>query len=109
VRATPIDVDDAQGLVIAIGAEVIAVDAAPSAKLVAPRERGTSAPGTARSPDGASLAIATPRGVLVLTAGAKPRLFAGAETQGATSCVAADGGARIACVVSGAVEILEAP
>src|SRR5262249_51327379 len=101
LRLSPIDADDAQGLGFAIGAEVVSIDAKPSAGLVAPREKGTSIPGSARSPDGSALAIATPRGVLVQSAGGHPRLLTGPEVAQAWGCTAANDGARVACVVRG--------
>src|SRR5207237_3064344 len=106
MRVTPIDADDAQGLVFAIGAEVMAIDAKPSAGAAVIRERGTSIFGSARSPDGASVALATPRGVLVQTGG-RARLLTGAEVTGAWGCTSANDGTRVACVIGGAAAILD--
>jgi hypothetical protein len=70
--------------------------------------------GASRSPDGATLALATSHGVLVSTIeGAsrkgKARLWPGSELEKASVCVPANGGKRIACVTGGAVLVADSP
>jgi hypothetical protein len=93
--------------VFAVGAEIMAIDSRPSASSVAIREKGTSIPGSARSPDGASVALATPRGVLVQTGG-RARLLTGGEVAEAWGCTSANDGVRVACVIRSTAAILDA-
>jgi hypothetical protein len=66
----------------------------------------TSPPGSARSPDGRTLAVPTRYGLLL--DGVKHRLLAGITDPGSlTECVAANGGTRAACVQGGKVVMIE--
>jgi hypothetical protein len=63
-------------------------------------------PGSARSPDGQTLAVPTRFGLLL--DGAKPKLLAGVPDPGTlTECVPANGGLRAACVQNGKVVLIE--
>ena len=69
--------------------------------------------GSPRSPDGKSLVVATPRGLLVR--GARARMLVAKELDGTyasqASCAVSSDGARVACVRAGKawVGIWEAP
>ncbi|MEJ7734920.1 MAG: hypothetical protein WKG00_37745 [Polyangiaceae bacterium] len=102
VAARVLDVA-AGGLVVSVGAEIAAIsvgaDAAPAVQpLVAPLPIGPTVRGTARSPDGSTVAIPTARGVLVWGAGAK--VWTGDPARGAW-CVPSNAGERLACVLDG--------
>ena len=116
----PVDLlgSSTQGMLFAVQGEVIAVPAAEPPRPVL-AETFTAVPGAAvplgvaRSPDGGTLAISTVRGVLVVAPKGPGRavsgkLWTGLEADGASLCVPADGGARLACVVKGAAAIYEA-
>jgi hypothetical protein len=108
----------AQGMLAAVAGEVIALPAVDPPRPVL-AESFAPAPGVpvplgvARSPDGATVAIPTARGVLVLNAKGTGRavtakLWTGLDGDGAQLCVPSDGGARLACVIKGAAAIYEA-
>jgi hypothetical protein len=79
-----------------IGASLIGEDAPGS----------TSPPGSARSPDGKTLAVPTRYGLLL--DGAKHRLLAGVNDPGSlTECVCDNSGKRAACVQGGKVVMIE--
>lgn len=109
VRAVPLGVD-ATTVVLAIGAETVALSTgeAPSATAVAgPLGIDTIARGAARSPDGSTVALHSPRGVLVATQGGSAKLWTGADLARAGGCVPASGAARIACVVEGRAVVFD--
>jgi hypothetical protein len=89
---------------IAAGATVSALI---GATLVGDETPGsTSPPGSARSPDGRTLAVPTRYGLLL--DGAKHRLLAGLTDPGSlTECVCANDGTRAACVQGGKVVLID--
>lgn len=110
VAARVLDVA-AGGLVVAVGAELAAIavgaDGGPAVQaLVAPLPIGPTVRGTARSPDGSTVALPAGRGVLVWGAGAK--LWTGDPARG-TTCVPSNAGERLACVVDGKAVIYGKP
>jgi hypothetical protein len=84
-----------------------AVTALIGAALVGPDPAGAPpAPGSARSPDGRTLAVPTRFGLLL--DGTKPRLLAGIpDAASLTECVPANGGTRAACVHAGKIVVIE--
>jgi len=108
----------APGTLVSIGADIIALPSEdpprPARAESLSAASGVPIPlGSARSPDGSTVAIATTRGVFV----AKPkgagrsasgRLWTGLDTEGAHLCVPSDDAARLACVIQGAAAIFEA-
>jgi hypothetical protein len=84
-----------------------AVSALIGATLVGEDAPGSpTPPGSARSPDGRTLAVPTRYGLLL--DGQKQRLLAGLNDPGSlTECVVANGGARAACVQGGKVVVIE--
>ena len=104
----------AQGFLFAYRGEVMAVPLASlphvvaADSLAAPAQRGT-----ARSPDGGTIAVSTSRGVLVAVLkgtgrGAKAKLWTTPQIDGGSACVPNDGGERLACVVKQGAAIYEA-
>lgn len=84
------------GVTALIGAALVGEDAPGSA----------SPPGSARSPDGRTLAVPTRFGLLL--DGDKPRLLAGIpDPASLTECVPANGGTRAACVQGGKIVLVE--
>jgi hypothetical protein len=95
----------AGGLVVSVGAELASISpvaeagAPPLARpVISPLAAGPTTRGTARSPDGATVALETARGVLVW--GADAKVWTG-PFERAWGCVPANGGTRVACVVEG--------
>lgn len=103
------------GLIFAVGSEVVAVKkqgASSVASLVKwplpqPEDEHPVPAGASRSPDGATLVLASGRGRLVASAGGSTKLWSGQELEGAGPCVPSAGGARMACIVSGSALIFE--
>jgi hypothetical protein len=122
-RCTPIQslrVDalgtSSQGLLFAVRGDVVALakEDTPKPAMV----EGFSMPppidrGVARSPNGGTIALAGPRGVLVavLTGSdrrASAKLWAAPIIDGASACVPSDAGERLACVVAQGAAIYDA-
>ena len=101
------------GLVVGVGPELVAVKKQPEATVVslpklplpAPLDVGSVPAGAARSPDGATIAVPTSRGLLVAPAGGAAKIWTGQEIDQASACVPSAGGARVACVGGGAALI----
>ncbi len=102
---------NALGALVAVGADVVQIPLAappvahlPDALLAEPLTEEQL--GAARSPDGLTLAIPSPRGVLVATIEgnsrkAKAALVDSPELAQASFCVPSNGGKRVACVAQG--------
>jgi hypothetical protein len=101
------------GLVVGIGPDLVAIKKQPEATVVslpklplpAPLDVGSVPAGAARSPDGATIAVPTSRGLLVAPAGGAAKLWTGQEIDQASACTPSPGGARVACVGGGAALI----
>lgn len=101
------------GLVVGLGPELVAIKKQPEATVVslprlplpAPLDVGSVPAGAARSPDGATIAVPTSRGLLVAPAGGAAKLWTGQEIDQASACTPSAGGARVACVGGGAAMI----
>ena len=118
--SVPVDLLGAssQGAILSIRGDLVAIpgEASPHptvAEALALPAGGTVEPGAARSPDGAVIAVSTPRGALVATLkgtgrGASARLWTAPALDGATACVPNDAADRLACAVKGAVAIYDA-
>jgi len=106
----------AQGALLAVGADLITIPRSDPPKPALPESLSQSGAvdlGAARSPDGATLAIPTVRGLLVATLkgsarGASAKLWTGIDPGAAYLCVPANGGARVACVTRPNATIFEA-
>jgi hypothetical protein len=108
----------AKAHLVAVGSDLVAIARAdaPKSETIDSLALPTNAPvplGAARSPDGSTVALATPRGVLVLGVESsgkqgKAKLWTGPEIEGVSACVPANGGARIACMKGGAAIVLDA-
>jgi hypothetical protein len=114
VPVTPIAATSELGLVFSVGPDILGLKrqrgAAVVSLLSAPLDvaaLGEVTRGSARSRDGASIAVPTSRGLLVMTGGTA-RLWSGAEMEQASSCTPQSGGGRVACVGGGAALIYEA-
>ncbi|APR85214.1 Hypothetical protein A7982_10563 [Minicystis rosea] len=99
-----------QGLLFAYRGEIVAIPATAPPRVV-PAESFAPAPGvpvdrgTARSPNGGTIAVTTSRGVLVSVLkgsarGGSAKLWTSPLIDGGKACVPSDGGERLACVVS---------
>jgi hypothetical protein len=115
VPIVPVGVAPELGLIFGVGPELVALKKGGTsavASLVSlplpPIEPGSGPAGGARSPDGATVALPTSRGLLVASAGNATRLWSGQELAEASACVPSSGGARVACVGGGAALIYEA-
>lgn len=113
IPVTPVGWVPELGLVIGVGPDLVAVKKQPEATVVslpklplpAPLDVGSVPAGAARSPDGATIAVPTSRGLLVAPAGGAAKLWQGKEIDQASACVPSPGGARVACVGGGAALI----
>ena len=113
VPVTPLGWVPELGLVVGIGPDLVAVKKQPEATVVslpklplpAPLDVGSVPAGAARSPDGATIAVPTSRGLLVAPAGGAAKLWTGQEIEQASACTPSAGGARVACVGGGAALI----
>jgi hypothetical protein len=116
VRVTPLGAS-ANGFVIAVGGELVGLGAVPgdggerlaAATVGFPLPIDSIARGAARSPDGSSIALPMPGGVLVWTAGRTAELWTGADLGRAWGCVPSSGAGRLACVVDRSAMIFETP
>jgi hypothetical protein len=107
-----------QGALLAVGADVVALPLAAPLKpalleSLAPAAGAAVELGAARSPNGATIAVPTDRGVFVAAVksgsrAAKGKLWTGADLDGAYQCVPSNGGERLACVTGSAATIFEA-
>jgi hypothetical protein len=116
----PVDLlgTSSQGALLSVRGDLVALpgEATPRAVLAEALAlpAGTAVePGAARSPDGAVIAISTPRGALVATLkgtgrSASAKLWTAPALDGATACVPNDAADRIACAVKGAVAVYDA-
>ena len=110
VAFSPLGASD-RALDLAVGAALISLDlggAVPLARRAAPPLASPAAPGAARSPDGATIAVRAASGLLVVTAGGQARLWSGEGIEQTLACAPQNGGARVACVSGGAAVIYEA-
>lgn len=106
----------AQGYLVAVRGEILAIPAASPPKATLAESFASAGPvprGAARSPDGGTIAVTTPRGALVAAVkgtgrGVSARLWTGPQIDNAGPCVPANGGARLACVVKEGVAIYDA-
>lgn len=108
----------AQGALLAVGADLVAIPLADPPKPALAESLATPAGsavelGAARSPDGATIAIPTGRGLLVATVkgtgrNAAARLWTGIDLRANNLCVPANGGERVACVTAPAATLYEA-
>lgn len=114
VPVTPIAATGDLGLVFSIGSEIVGLKRQRGAAVVSlvpspldATAAGAAQKGAARSPDGATIALPTSRGLLVIT-GTSARLWSGPEMEQALGCVPSSGGGRVACVSGGAALIYDA-
>jgi hypothetical protein len=107
-----------QGALVAVGADLIALPLSDPPRPALAESLGLPTGGAvelgaARSPDGATFAIPTGRGLLVATAkgasrSATARLWTGIDASAAYLCVPSNGGDRVACVTPPAATLYEA-
>jgi hypothetical protein len=107
-----------QGALLAVGGDLVAIPLAAPIKPVfadslAPAAGAAVELGAARSPNGATIAVPTDRGVFVATVKsgartAKGKLWSGPDLFGAYLCVPSNGGDRLACVTGTTATIYEA-
>jgi hypothetical protein len=110
----PLSPIDARGgrLWLALGTVTLELDVAkpvPAPEAVTlPTSTSERRLGSVRSPDGATLALPSTRG-LVLRTGTSTRLLPSLTPDRATGCVPSNGGARVACLVGGAAVLYDTP
>lgn len=102
------------GILFAYRGEVLAIPLAAPPRVVAAESLAAPAEkGTARSPDGGTIAISTARGILVAVLkgagrGASARLWTAPIVDGGRACVPGDLGRRLACAVANGAAIYDA-
>lgn len=114
LQSLPLSPIDARGgrLWLALGTVPIELDVAKPVpapgSVTLPTSTSERHLGSVRSPDGATLALPSTRG-LVLRTGTTTRLVPSLTPDRATGCVPSNGGARVACLVGGAAVLYDTP